>query len=281
MISFDKIVSKLSAKRSPVVLMDDLVELIDPENARAEEGRREIYKMAYKLRAQGVVLSLRNGLFLIKRADTAMRQGESSERYGIRMVDEFYWHIARSYIRREVGSEYCIGGDKALELHLADQSIPSTLIVYTKYTNKKIRLSGSHVLVFKSRETSEDKKRNFLTSMQPFITKKDVGVAGKESGILPVELKILDLEAALLDALLLHNRQEGIDRYLLDRFLAKFNRILRRDELGRLVELRYISAINRLREMARDGKYEELYRTCISIIRDEGAGCFLTMTTSR
>lgn len=109
MISFDKIVSKLCVKSSPVILMEDLVELIDPENARGEEGRREVYKMAYRLRAQGIVIPLRNGLFLVRRADTSIRKDESSERYTIRMIDEFYWQIARSYIRREVGSEYCIG----------------------------------------------------------------------------------------------------------------------------------------------------------------------------
>lgn len=135
------------------------------------------------------------------------------------------------------------------------------------------------MLVFKSRETSEEKKRSFLVSIQSFIVKKTVGITdrGVDNS---VELRILDLEAALLDTLLLHNRREGIDRYLLDRFLAKFNRILRRDELGKLVELRYISAVNRLREIARDSGYEELYRACVSVIRDEGAGCFLTMAAA-
>jgi len=52
MISFNKIVHKLLLRKSPILLIDDLLELIDPENTRAKEGMREVYKTVYRLKSE-------------------------------------------------------------------------------------------------------------------------------------------------------------------------------------------------------------------------------------
>lgn len=52
MITFDKIVHKLSKKAGNVVLLKDIEELVDPENARGEGGKREVYKTIYRLKSE-------------------------------------------------------------------------------------------------------------------------------------------------------------------------------------------------------------------------------------
>ena len=44
---------------------------------------------------------------------------------------------------------------------------------------------------------------------------------------------------------------------------------------------RYITSINRLREIAQIRGDERLYEQCVSIIRDEGGGCFVTGDITR
>lgn len=203
--------------------------------------------------------ALRNGLFLI-----GTPIDEKSE---IELIEKHYWDIARAYIAREARSEYFIGGAKALEFHISDMSTPAVLIVYTRSVSKQVILSPNHKLVFKMRETGKRSTANLFTRLQPFVVKKSVG---------SVELKVLSHEAALLDMLLLQNSGGTLDDYLAVKFLRKYHGALSREILGRLVELRYISSINRLREIAKNEGYEALYRNCVSVIRDEGAGCFLT-----
>ena len=84
-----------------------------------------------------------------------------------------------------------------------------------------------------------------------------------------------DVELALLESLLIRTGREEIDIPLVKKFLKKHGRFLRRETLGSLVSLRYITAVNRLREIARDMNDEPLYTMCIDIIRNEGAGCFV------
>ncbi len=259
MISFDKIVYKLWLKKSPILLIDDLVELIDPDNSRAEVGMREVYKTVYRLKSEWYMRALRNWLFLI-----GPLVDQKSE---IELIESYYWEIARAYIAREVRSEYFIGGSKALEFHISDMSTPAVLIVYTKSISKQVLLSKNHRLIFKKRETGKRAGGNLFAKLAPFVMKKMV------SGL---DLKILTHEAALLDMLLLQNSWWVQDDYLVLKFLHKYHTAIQRSILGKLVELRYISSINRLREVAKFQGYEGLYRDCVSVIRDEGAGCFLT-----
>jgi hypothetical protein len=203
--------------------------------------------------------ALRNGLFLVGPVCDAKSE--------IELVESHYWEIARAYIAREVRSEYFVGGAKALELHISDFSTPSVLIVYTKSVSKQVIITRNHRIVFKIREAGKRSGGNLFAKLSGFVTKKRID---------DLDFKILSHEAALLDMLLLQNNAGVLDGYLVGKFLKKFHGAMRRDILGKLVELRYISSINRLREIAKASGYEELYRDCVSVIRDEGAGCFLT-----
>lgn len=83
----------------------------------------------------------------------------------------------------------------------------------------------------------------------------------------------------LLEALTHKNGVPDIDMYVVKRYLKRHHSRLSAQNLHKLVELRYISAINRLREISRDSGYEDLYATCVDVIKKSGKGCFLTMNT--
>lgn len=84
-----------------------------------------------------------------------------------------------------------------------------------------------------------------------------------------VSLRFLTLEAALLDSLLIHRGMDEVDGYLARKFLVRFHGSIDRDTLGELVKIRYISSINRLREMAKVFGYDDLYDKTLSVIKNE------------
>jgi hypothetical protein len=46
------------------------------------------------------------------------------------------------------------------------------------------------------------------------------------------------------------------------------------------VRVRYITAVNRLRAIAKEAGYDQLYRDCLDVIRNEGANCFISISSS-
>jgi hypothetical protein len=65
---------------------------------------------------------------------------------------------------------------------------------------------------------------------------------------------------------------------LIEKFLKRSSRMLRREVLWVLVSTKYITAINRLRSITKDTKNTIIYEMCIDIIKQEGGGCFITHT---
>lgn len=166
MIEFHKIVKKLCTRPSRIVILDDLLEIIDPENARGALGIREVYKTVYRLKSEGHIFALRSGVFLVGTPENTQDM--------VRLIEQYYWEIVQAFIRREVRSEYIIAGPKALEFHIGDMSTPSVLIVYTKSTNKTLKISTRHKIIFKTIEAGKRVSGNFFPKLMKFTTKREL-----------------------------------------------------------------------------------------------------------
>jgi hypothetical protein len=66
----------------------------------------------------------------------------------------------------------------------------------------------------------------------------------------------------------------------IDSFISLWGGSLDREILWDLVARRYITGINRLRELAQKIDKQKLYQQCLSVIRDEWGGCFVTSRQS-
>lgn len=62
----------------------------------------------------------------------------------------------------------------------------------------------------------------------------------------------------------------------MSKFLSKYPKALRREELGKLVSFKYLKAVNRLREIARDKRYSDAYEKALDVVKREGGNCFVT-----
>lgn len=174
----------------------------------------------------------------------------------------------KKILSREVSGEYFLSGNKALEIHMKDYSAPKRLLVSGKDATKNLQISSSYSLSIRP-ITSGKKSGN--KNIYPLFKKytDPLEIDGEK-------LRIACPELALLDTLLLRDTDNGIDQYLIQKFLKRSSKTLRRDVLGKLVSLKYITAINRLRSIAKEMKNIPVYEMCIDIIKQEGGGCFVS-----
>lgn len=276
-MDFDKIVKKLSRKPGFPIGLDDLAEYVDPGYARGAEGKRDTYKLAYRLKAENVLLPIRNGLFLV-RPDSApgesgtgriRREEESRAMQDIRLIEDAYWRIVKKIVTTRCGSSYLIGGPKSLEIRMRDLSIPDTLIVYTRHDPGTVAVADRRKIVFKTVASGGKTGR---TNAFPHFAK-----LAETFEIDGAKFKVACAEHAVLDSLTVHKGMPEPDEYAVMKFLSKYAKTLRREVLGTLVSFKYLKAVNRLREIARDrGGMSGLYEKALDVVKREGGNCFVS-----
>ena len=151
---------------------------------------------------------------------------------------------------------------------MKDYSAPKKLLVSGKDGTKNLQISDTYSLSI--RPITSGKKTGNKNIYLLFKKYTDIVEIDAE------KLRIACPELALLDTLLLRDTENGVDQYLVEKFLKRSSKILRRDILGKLVSFKYITALNRLRSIAKDMKNTQIYEMCVDIIKQEGGGCFVS-----
>lgn len=99
-----KIVKKLSTKSSNIFDLDDLAEYVDPGFAKGAAGKSATYKLAYRLKSMGMVIPIRNGLYLF----TGKPLGNDGKD-AVRAVEDAYWKIVKKLVTKNCGGNYVVG----------------------------------------------------------------------------------------------------------------------------------------------------------------------------
>lgn len=261
MITFDKIVKKLWKQSWKILNLYDIWSIIDPDFSKWNKKHViEIYKIIYRLKAINVIFPFKSWLYYVSNREI-LRE--------VDIVDDNYWNIAHKIIKDETSWDYFISWVKSLEIFLKDYSIQNKLIVYTKDTQKNIQINSDYSIVFKKFLSWKTESKTSFYNMTKNYTKK--------IKINSIQFNISCEELSLLDSLLISDSKLWINNYLIMKFLKKFEKYLSRDILWRLVKIKYISSINRLRIIAQNNKLDNLYKTCLDIIKIEWANCFLSL----
>jgi hypothetical protein len=224
---------------------------------------RVAYAMSILL-GRGVIERICSGIYLVQ------NETKTNE------IWKYYWYTISKLIQLHSPSGGVIGWEKALELHLANFSIPDTLIIYTRDTALRIKLvDGREVHMRTLVSGPKTGKKNLWRTL--------VDNAIEINPPTPLNrgarnwIQICGRELALLESLSLRRHDAGVEEANIARFLRSFATTLDRDILGNLTRLRYIRPLNRLRVIARDLGYTGLYAMTLEIIRDEGGGCYLNL----
>jgi len=222
--------------------------------------RSQAYKLVLRLKANNIVFPLKNWLYYISAWEAVNT---------VDIIDKYYWKIVRRIISSEnTLSEYFISWIAPVLLGLKMLDAPEELVLYTKNTKSIIKLSSKHTIKFTTVSAWKWLAyTNAFTKLKSYTSRKEIEW---ESFILP------NIELALME-FLSHGPLSAENSVYVKKFLQKFGWQVDRNILGSLVNIRYISAINRLRELAKNENFSELYDMSLEIIQKEGRWCFLTM----
>lgn len=260
MITFDKIVYKLCKKEWKILSIYEIWGIIDPDFKKwTTKNISLIYKTIYRLKATKIIIPIKNSLYFIN---------NKKDYRDVDIIDNFYWDILKKVIIENIWNNYFVWNLKALELHLKDFSIPSEITIYCKDFESTISLTSQNKIIFKILTWWKKNLNKSIFAKLNVFTKKIL--------INKISFKIANEELSLLDSLLIRNSTKKIDSYLINKFLNKFSRFLSRQVLWKLVDLKYITSINRLREISKETWNNQLYLHCLDIIKIEWWNCFLT-----
>ncbi len=179
-----------------------------------------------------------------------------------------YWSVIEKLIDTYSPSWWVIWWEKAIEFHLQNFSIPDILIIYTRDTAIRVRIIDGREVHFRTLVSwAKTNKKNLWRIIIDNATWIEI----------PQKMQICGKELALLEALSLRRHDIGIEEANIVRFLRSYHSTISRSILGMLAKYRYIRPINRLRIIARDLWYQELYNKTLEVIRDEWGGCYLNI----
>lgn len=251
MLSFDKIVKKLWNKWWKVIFRDDIFEMIDPE--KKPEYVTLVNKTIYRLKSQGSIISLRNGVYIVREKwDETLNE--------IDLLEKYYFILVKRYIMSVTGGEYFITWKKALEFHFKNYGIPSKVFILNRKVNKKVMI-GDYEMIFK---TISSKGKNLFSKCYQHT---------KHIEVWWVWFRISGLELALVEASLVSEVGEWIDVGLITQTIKKYEKYFDTKVFYLLWEYKYIMAFNRLKELSKNIS-PKLHEIFLDIIKKNG-GLFI------
>lgn len=232
MLDFNKLVNKLWKKSWKILFRNDVFEIIDPDFQ--DKNVTRLNKVIYRLKWEWVIKVIRNGVYVIP-------TDEDKDLNEVDLIDKYYFKLAKKYITETVWSSYFIASKKSLEFYMRDYSLPQKIVIINRSVNKKIKV-GDYEIIFKTiKWTNKWKKINLYNRLASFTQTLDYD---------DVTFKIANLELSLLEASLI-SWDEWIDINLLNKALKKYKKVINFEKMLELAELRYVSSVNRLKDLSK------------------------------
>jgi len=251
-MKFEKIVQKMKRKWQNLWSLRDIDKLIV---SSATDSHSTLYKTVHLLVASWVLVSIRKWLYLSWQVESG------------KVLDpqDFYWNIVRKTLADMYLSQGVIIWRKGLALMLKDFSLPEVLSVCVPKNPKKITLLEWYMMT--TINPHSQKKSGLYGTVKKYATKMVVD---------DVPLWVTCPEHAILESLIVRDGNDINDTQLLLRWLKKNSHTLRAEVFAELIPNKYISAANRLKYIAFDNKYTELYTMMVKTIDLHWGGCHLS-----
>lgn len=255
MIDFNKIVKKLWNKRWKVLTKNDIWEIIDPEKKSLYQSK--VDKTIYLLKSQKILLSLKAGVYVVPEV-------EDMDLNEVDLWEKYYFKLLKKIIGAELWSAYYISGQKALEIHMKNFSIPQKLFVTSRNQEKRIKLQENEIIFRTVHGNFQGKKISCYWKFYPYSQIKEID---------GVKLRVSCLELALLEASLVEDSQMWVPTQLLTHALKKYGKVLRKEVFSDILRYKYNMSANRLKELSRhiDPKLSAFF---LEEIKQNG-GCFV------
>ena len=250
-MDFNKIVKKMFKKWWKVLFKNDIFEVIDPE--KKEKYQNKLDKIIYRLKAQGVIINLKAGVYIVPSDDDINLNK-------VDLIEKYYIKLLKKYISSFVWTSYYISWNKALEIHNKNFSVPEKIFIVNRDLNKKIKFQN-YEIIFKTISWKENNKKiNLYSKFSCFTVKKIIE---------DIEFKVSNLELALIESAVISDIINPIDINLLTKTIKKYWEVLNIDVFYKVWEFKYIMSFNRLKELSKHIN-KELYEVFLDIIKKNG-----------
>lgn len=243
-MDFNKIVDKMLKKRWKVFFNEDISELFFP--GEREENYDKISKLVYKLNSEGVIKKIKNWVYIIPDKD-------DSKLNEVDLIDKYTLKLIKKYISYNVRNEYFITWKKSLELHMKNYYFWDKIFVINRNLNKKIIIWDTQI-IFK---TVKWKDENLYSKLSKFTTTHDIEW---------LKFKSSCLELSLLESALTGDSLENLDIIFIQKVLKKYKKVLNFENFEKLAKMRYITPINRLKEISKLVD-DDLYKFFLELIK--------------
>ncbi len=214
-----------------------------------------------KAKNQQFIHSLGWGIFRVPRDDD---RDDTSGR--ATHIESQYWTVLFALIREHAPSGAIIAHEKSIELHMKNYEVPDVIVLYTRDIAKRVKIGDFefHFRTLQSGEKSQWKNMYRILSEH-----------ASEINIESMIFHTLSIDASLLDVASLKRHDTWIAESIVLRFIRKYEKSFSRENLWKLVEYRYIRAINRIRSISKEQGYQRLYEITLDIIKKEGGWCYI------
>jgi len=247
-MDFNKIVKKMFKKWWKVLFKDDIFEIIDPE--KKSKYQNKLDKIIYRLKSEWIIINLKAWVYIVP-------EKEDIKLNKIDLVEKYYIKLLKKYITFFVWNSYYISGNKALEIHNKNFSIPEKIFIVNRNLNKKIKF-GSYEIIFKTISwKKENKKINLYSKFSKFTIKKTIE---------NIEFKLSNLELSLVESAVVSDTMNWFDINLINKTIKKYSKILDINIFYKIWAYKYIMSFNRLKEFSRHID-NDLYKVFLDIIK--------------
>ena len=191
------------------------------------------YKHIYYLKSKWYLLALKKDIFFVPpNEDTTEEE----------VVDAFYWKILKKYCQTYfTPAEYYIGWLKALELTMANYTIPTTIDIVNIRKKSNQIVVAEHEVCFK---TYFHKKKNLFPLLKKYTHTMKIGT---------VSFRVADMEIAIIESLYSMNTVQW--NYIVEivkQALKKNKKSLNRDKVMHILrEWKHHTSANRLYQIAK------------------------------
>ena len=250
-MDFNKIVKKMFKKWWKVLFKNDIFEVIDPE--KKEKYQNKLDKIIYRLKAQGVIINLKAGVYIVPSDDDINLNK-------VDLIEKYYIKLLKKYISSFVWTSYYISWNKALEIHNKNFSVPEKIFIVNRDLNKKIKFQN-YEIIFKTISWKENNKKiNLYSKFSNFTVKKTIE---------DINFKISNLELALIESWIVSDIINPIDVSLITKTIKKYWKVLNVEVFYDIWTYKYIMSFNRLKELSKHIN-QELYEVFLDIIKKNG-----------
>ncbi|MEF2174892.1 MAG: hypothetical protein V3575_00350 [Candidatus Absconditabacteria bacterium] len=203
---FNIVVKKILKSRGKVINSEKIKKIIN-DILESQYSDKKCYKIIYHLKNRGYLISLKKDIFYVKTPEDEIKEEQ--------LVDQYYWTVLKSHCE-QLGTNWYIGGGKALELNMLNYDIPQEIEIINPFKQSKESVLSGKFIKFKKYTSGEN---NLFKKMKKFTNKIKIGTC---------TLQISNIENSILESLynpdyLTANYHQELIKKLLRKHKKTFN----------------------------------------------------------